>query len=160
MKKKQNRRSNEKYPGLKRHFTLKTRQDYFEADYVDGVLNDDGEMVIRPLNEVEKDWLNRFNEEFVSANMLHDKELKKLYDEIKLLEIIKRPNEEQKEYHMYLKFMYEARADEVQLHRSGKDQRKIFSANNSRKRCVLNDAKSSGRLYEFKEEIYNEDEEE
>jgi hypothetical protein len=57
--KKQNRRSQVKYPALDPKFNLKTRSDLIEADYID------------QLSEEEKDWLNRFNEEYVNANFGH-----------------------------------------------------------------------------------------
>lgn len=62
-------RSKVKFPGLKRKYTLADRQDYFEGEYADGVKNEEGEVVIRPLNDEEKAWLNAFNEEFVNIRV-------------------------------------------------------------------------------------------
>jgi hypothetical protein len=57
--KKQNRRSKAKYPALYPEYNLKTRTDLIEIDYLD------------QLTDAEKDWLNRFNEEYVNANFNH-----------------------------------------------------------------------------------------
>ena len=54
------------------HLNIKTRFEEIEQDqYIDGVKDDDGNVVIRALTDKEKDWLNRFNEEFVNANFSH-----------------------------------------------------------------------------------------
>lgn len=60
-----------------------------EVDYVNGTYNDKGEKVIRELNEKEKEWKHRFEEEVVSAKFKKDgsdhygtdEERKKLYAE-------------------------------------------------------------------------------
>jgi predicted PolB exonuclease-like 3'-5' exonuclease len=44
---------------LKRHLNLKTRYDLVDYDYLDS------------LSDKEKEWLNRFTEEYVHANMNH-----------------------------------------------------------------------------------------
>jgi len=48
------------------------RKDLAFAPYVDGVYNEDGEMVIRPLNEEEKAFYDKFNNEFVNASFNND----------------------------------------------------------------------------------------
>ena len=59
-KKKSNRRSRSKYPALNPSLNLKTRYDELvDFDY------------IYKLNDEEKDFLNRFLEEWVNANMNH-----------------------------------------------------------------------------------------
>lgn len=58
-----------KFPGLNKKFTTALRQDYFEGDYIDGVRNENDELVIRPLTEEEKQWLNDFNEEEVNIRV-------------------------------------------------------------------------------------------
>lgn len=59
--KKSSRRIKEKYPALNPAFNLRSRQEEVEdmASYKD------------QLTDKEKDWLNRFSEEYVSANLSH-----------------------------------------------------------------------------------------
>lgn len=73
MKKKKNRRSNTKYPALNPGLNLKTRKDLIDYDYLD------------KLSEKEKDWLNRFTEEYTNARFDHkgkkiQKQTKDSYD--------------------------------------------------------------------------------
>lgn len=56
-RKKQSRRSKEKYPALKPELNLKTRYELIESDYID------------KLSEKEKAWLNKFNEEYVNSSL-------------------------------------------------------------------------------------------
>ena len=58
-KKGKNRRSLQLYPALKKEYNLVIRQDCFDQDY------------INKLSPDEKDWLNRFNEEYINANFKH-----------------------------------------------------------------------------------------
>lgn len=73
-----NRRARTKYPGIVKKRNLPSRQDYIEPDYISGVLNDKDELVIRPLNQEELEFLNKFYEETISTNFLHNDKLKKL----------------------------------------------------------------------------------
>lgn len=74
-----NKREKSKYPALSRNLNLKSRKDYIEADeYIDGVRNSEGEIVIRPLTDEEKQFLNDFYAETIITNFLHDPRLKKL----------------------------------------------------------------------------------
>ena len=56
-KKRQTKRGKEKYPALKPHLNLKTRYDLLDFDYVD------------QLSDKDKEWLNKFAEEYVNANI-------------------------------------------------------------------------------------------
>lgn len=53
------RRSRTQYPGLKKEYNLKIRQEMFDQDY------------INKLSDKEKEWLSNFNEEYVSNNFNH-----------------------------------------------------------------------------------------
>lgn len=52
-------RKSVKYPALDPKVNPRIRRDYSDQDY------------IKSLSEEEKDWLNRFNEEWVNANFKH-----------------------------------------------------------------------------------------
>lgn len=60
MPKKKSKRDNEKYPALKPHLNLKTRYELYDMDYID------------QLSEKDKDYLNRFMEEWANANFNHE----------------------------------------------------------------------------------------
>lgn len=48
--------------------TFEKRKDLLEEDYTNGVHGLDGKLAIRPLTEEEKEFLNKFNNEYVNAN--------------------------------------------------------------------------------------------
>jgi hypothetical protein len=55
-KKKQSQRSKVKHPALKQQYTLRSRAELLEYDY------------LHKLSEKELDWLNKFSEEYISAS--------------------------------------------------------------------------------------------
>jgi uncharacterized protein (UPF0335 family) len=57
---------------------LSSRKDYIEPDYINGVYDEHGKQVIRPLTNDEKAWLNQFYEETMVTNFLHHPDLRKL----------------------------------------------------------------------------------
>lgn len=77
-KKEKSRRSKTKFPALNKGMNLNSRKDYIEPDYVNGLYDNEGNELIRPLTEDEKAWLNQFYEETVVTNFYHDSDLKKL----------------------------------------------------------------------------------
>lgn len=77
---KSTKRQKEKYPALNKGLNLSSRKDYIEPDYVDGVFDQQGNQVIRPLNDKEKKWLDDFYAETVVTDFLHHPDLKKLND--------------------------------------------------------------------------------
>ena len=61
------KRKDEKYPNLKPDLNLKKRQDYMDQHYyVDGVKHK-GRVVMQPLPEDAKEYLNDFNGEYYNA---------------------------------------------------------------------------------------------
>jgi hypothetical protein len=71
MGKKPSRRSKEKYPALIPHLNLRTRFEEIDYDYVD------------QLSDSEKDFLNRFTEEYTNASFRHKNRVhKKKKDEL------------------------------------------------------------------------------
>lgn len=56
-----------KHRYLYKKYQFNTRKEFHESeDYINGVISD-GEMVMRPLTEDEKEWLNKFNKENLCA---------------------------------------------------------------------------------------------
>jgi hypothetical protein len=78
IKKGLSKREKSKYPALQKGLNLSSRKDYIEPDYVKGVYDANGQMLIRPLTEDEMQFLNQYYEESVVTNFYHDPELRKL----------------------------------------------------------------------------------
>lgn len=84
--KEKKRRDRVKYPNINPNVNLPSRVDYLEGfRYIDGVVDETGKMVIRPLNDSEKAFLDKFEAETVSANFLHTPELKAINRQIREL---------------------------------------------------------------------------
>jgi len=61
-------RNQSKFPNLEKKFTLPRRQEFLDTEYVNGVINDKGELVMRKLTQSERDWLNQFYKETLNTN--------------------------------------------------------------------------------------------
>lgn len=61
------------------------RQEFIETSYLTGVVNENGEKVIRALEEDEKEFLNNFYKEFVHGTFNTDAESTRLFKKAKKL---------------------------------------------------------------------------
>lgn len=122
-KKPKTKRSKEKYPALKANLNLKTRYEQYDQDYIDGVKDDGGNTVIRPLSKDEKDWLNRFNEEYINANFKHKGE--RIHEKVIEERFVKYSGKNRK---------YDVTKNELE------------QLNNSRNRCIYTKAKASHQM--------------
>jgi hypothetical protein len=61
------------------------RQEFIEASYLSGVVNEHGEKVIRALDDNEKDFLNNYYKEFVHGTFNTDQESTRLFKKAKKL---------------------------------------------------------------------------
>lgn len=61
------------------------RKEFIETPYLQGVKDNDGNTVIRPLNQEEADWLNNFYKEYVHSTFVTDKESNTLFKKAKRL---------------------------------------------------------------------------
>jgi len=59
---------NKKYRYLSREKNLKSRRYFIETDYVNGLYDENGNQVMRPLNPEEMEWLNQFYKEDLCVN--------------------------------------------------------------------------------------------
>lgn len=64
------------YDYLDKKGTTRTRHDYIETNYVNGVKGVDGEIAIRPMTKEEKQWLSQFIEETEHGNLNKTKQIK------------------------------------------------------------------------------------
>lgn len=175
--------SKKKYPALKKSSNTKARRSAIEVDYVDGVYNDKGEQVIRPLNEKEKEWLNQYYEETVRTNFFHGKgmddkrkeiknilecdEFKKLSEEQKtclttagkarikeLKKLIKEQNRDDSEVIEELEQELQDLRKKYLLYPDPEDHKKFYTENNKRNNDVLNKAFIEEYTPELMDEIY------
>lgn len=72
MAQKKSKRTNAKYPALNKSLNTKFRRHYIEPDYINGVYDENGAQVIRPLNEEEIEWLNKFYSEVIVTSFNND----------------------------------------------------------------------------------------
>ena len=155
---------------MKPQYNLKLRSDYIEADYVNGVVDANGVMVIPPLDDEAKQFLNDFYEEEVNTNFNHIKDwevrdalatIRKEYTPLRKLKIklIKADQEVPEEIW--------DRLDELRIEFAGiaeghllnvdiEEHYRIYNENNHRNRCLFNRKKTSGVLNELNNETYND----
>lgn len=149
------RREKNKYPYLSKDLNLKKRQDYLDnVYYVNGVKDKKGELVMPPLDEESKEWLNKFNKEFYGASFssndednLHKqlvsdeeiKEIRQTLSEVRKSQYSTRDREKLAEIYKdieglenYLRTVY--------------PQKDCTDANNDRNRCLLNTGKATNTV--------------
>lgn len=146
-----------KYNPLNRGGTVKTRQEFIEAEYVNGVYNPDGTEAIRPLNEQEVQWLSQFYAETEHGNFRKTQEIEiaqEAYDELcrkirkakknkltteQVLKLKEAANQQYKE-------LVHLRAETNTFYPEDDDRREIWNKGNKRKEDVFNRAKVSNNL--------------
>jgi hypothetical protein len=148
------RRSNAKYPNLNKSLNTKLRRDYLDNTYyVDGVKKKD-EYVIRPLNDDEKEWLNKFNGEYYGAsfdkddennlhkNLAEDTTIYNIRQDISKLRKLAAKEQDQelaKEYYNELE-------EQIEYLKEVYPKKKCTDANNERNRCLLNTGKATNEV--------------
>ncbi len=68
-----------KFQHLRKNGARVHRQDFIESNYIHGIVNVNGEQVIRPLNIEERQFLDDYYKEFVHGTFVTDKESTKLF---------------------------------------------------------------------------------
>lgn len=64
------KRSKIKYPALRKEYNIKARQEFMDAEeFIDGVYDEEGNELIRPLTDEEKEWYNQFYREYYNASL-------------------------------------------------------------------------------------------
>lgn len=149
-----NRRTNSKYPNLDRRLNTKLRRDYLDNTYyVDGV-KDGSEYKMRPLNEEEKEWLNKFNGEYYGAafDKNDEKNLhQNLADDVTIYNIRQDISRIRKEAAKeqdpdIARELYNELEDQLNYLREVYPKKKCQDANNERNRCLLNTGKATNEI--------------
>lgn len=79
------KRDTEKYPALVKSLNLKSRQDEIEVDY------------INKLSVKEREWLNKFNEEYVNASLDRENFDNNIHNTLELKQSCDKRNNDRKE---------------------------------------------------------------
>ena len=151
------KRDLEEFPNLVKSSNTKLRQDYLDnIHYVDGVKHRD-EQVMRPLNNEEKAWLDKFNSEFYGAsfskddsenlhqNKVDDVTLYNLRNDLSILR--KDAARADKDGDVELaKELYLELEEQVEYLKEVYPKKKCTDANNSRNRCLLNVGKATNEV--------------
>ena len=104
-KKKAPRKNRGKNPGLKSNKFSRIKQEFFDQDYID------------QLSEKEKDWLSKFNDEWLGARVRSFKKLKRYGNK------------------------------GGQLHKTKKKIKECYDNNNARNRDIFGVSRATGRLF-------------
>lgn len=139
---------------------MKTRQEFIETDYVDGVYGEDGKLAIRPLNESEKEWLSQFYAETEHGNFKKNSEIEMVqgfYDGLcKQIREAKKNGLTSEEV-LRLKELADSnykelvhlRAETNTFYPEDKDRREIYKKENMRNNDIFSVSKASGKLVSF-----------
>jgi hypothetical protein len=161
-KKRLQKRKDAKYPNLERDLNLKGRQDYIETEYIDGVYDDEtGKLVIRPLTNEEKQWLDSFYNEYVNVNLkdslIHDvmteDQRKSLKNEVKKLN--KRIKANQQQINKLIIENNVLKNEVVELKKLDY-KGDIISAHNARNTCAFNFSKKTYQQVSLDEFEYDD----
>jgi hypothetical protein len=136
---------------------VKTRQEFIETDYVEGVFNQRGEQVIRALNEEEVEWLKKFYTETEHGNFEKNEKIEKVQEaykqycrkirsakKLKLTteEVLKLKVEADKKYKELVKLREETNT----FYPEDVDRKEIWNRGNERREDIFNRAKVSNNL--------------
>ena len=165
------KRSKIKYPNIDISVNTKSRTDYIETDYVNGVRNKDGELVIRAMTDDETAWLDNFYGESLICSSKNLNPTEEIQDYAKKKSSLKkRIAKERKDTGLKtnrrivflenkiikieecLDFL---REEAGVLHPTCEEQRRLFRDNNKRNKCIYNNLKSRGMLLELTTETYD-----
>jgi hypothetical protein len=141
---------------LNKRGTVKTRQEFIEADYVNGVQNEKGEQVIRPLNEAEREWLSQFYAETEHGNFKKTREIEEQKHLYKQLQRDYRTNYKQMTFEEASSFrekidetyrkLVHLRAETNTFYPEDVDRQEVWDRGNRRKEDIFNRAKVSNNL--------------
>lgn len=135
---------------------MKTRRDFIEAEYVDGVYDAKGNQLIRPLTDQEREWLSQFYAETEHGNFVKTREIEAQEQLYKQLQRDYKKNYKslsfeqasalREELDATYKKLVHLRAETNTFYPEDEDRHEIFTKGNRRKEDVFNLAKNANRL--------------
>jgi polygalacturonase len=145
-----------KYDFLNKRGTVRTRQDFIETSYINGVKNDAGEEVMRALTKEERQWLSQFYAETEHCNFKNNSELKRQTKKLKDLKrqykkLGKKENVEAMETKSSEIAKQEAVVRQLReetncFYADDESRKDIYDRDNSRRRDIYNTSKISNSL--------------
>ena len=151
-----NRRSKAKNPNLKKNFTLPSRKHLIDDNYIDGIVDENGNTVIRALTIDEQNWLDQFNSEYVNVDFYTMPEIKALEEVSEIVAEEKNPKKKDYKLYMYFLLIIEFIKDEF-FFNDVLQRKQCGDMNNSRNRDILNDALTRNltlEIIDFDKNIY------
>jgi hypothetical protein len=140
-----------KFDPLKKNGTLKTRRDFIETDYINGVKDSEGRMVMRPLTKEEVEWLSQYYQEAENVNFNKTDEIKDEHEKLRKLIKTHRSykevyNEEHPKVVAQRDKLKSLREESNSFFVDDKQRRELFKQDNDRRNDVFNVAKQTGAL--------------
>lgn len=149
----------QQYDYLNRQGTVKTRQEFIETDYVDGVYDSKGNQVMRPLTPEEREWLSQFYAETEHGNFKKTQEIEEQEKIHKALCKEMRHNKKRmtskqvlelkEEIDSVYKKLVHLRAETNTFYTEDEDRREIYTRDNKRREDVFNRAKATNHLISY-----------
>lgn len=165
------RRDRLKRPELKKSYNLKTRRPLIESDYLNGVYSEDGEELIRPATEEEKNWYATFIKETVVCSFDNKKSTLKQYTQVEE-EILKNLEARQKYFskipikikvletrynneliYRIKKYIYDAKEENTNLLRKFDFKKLSYHDNNTRNTDLYSNSSARGLLKYYGDKI-------
>lgn len=148
-----------KYDYLNKNGTTRTRKDYIETTYVNGVRDENGNQVIRPLNAEEREWLSQFVAETDHCNFKRTNELKDEEKTLKRLrmdytEAKRRMNvDEMDDLNAKIQTQYDKvrslRGETAAFYVDDEERQELYNRDYERRMDVYNNAKITDNLVLF-----------
>lgn len=145
-----------KYDYLNKNGTYRTRKDFIETSYINGVKNENGEEVIRPLTKEERDFLSQFYAETEHGNFKNTAELKRQTKKLKSLKRsykLKAKSEDTqamerifKDIEAQEKIVLQLREETNCFYVDDEARKDIYDRDNSRRRDIFNTSKVTNNL--------------
>jgi hypothetical protein len=150
------RKNRNKYNPLNKQGTVKTRQDFIEAEYVNGVYDSKGNERIRPMTKEEIEWLSRFYQETEHSTFQSNEQIRKqeaLYKQLcrdfkahkKYMSFEESQSFREKVDEAYNELVH-LRSETNTFYPDDNDRREIYTKSNRRREDIFNRAKVTNNL--------------